>query len=365
MKVDFLQPRFDGARFNEHTLPLEVAKDLAAYETLVVELAKRLYLQDHTERQRVPKGFGADFHLHLERIDEGSAKPMLAVVAAAALALGDGGNTYFERARELITQCIGAVDGVLPGEFPSDLLVYFNQIGRSLRPDETIEFPGADQSVARLTPESRKKLVLAASQVYERPVELSGSIIEANWEKSTFQMRLTDGTVCTVPMPESFHSQARNFGGKLRDQVTVKGIANYDGWDRLQKVVSVDALEIQQNFQIATRLDEIRSLHNGWYDGAGIALNSEALDQIASRLIDHYPESLELPAIVPTPEGNLLLEWHTEGEPSVDITLSDMKAEFHAFRNGADVEATFMLSESNGWQQLFAILSQNIQNQSA
>jgi S-methylmethionine-dependent homocysteine/selenocysteine methylase len=72
MKTEFIQPRFDGARFAEHTLPLEVAKDLAAYETLVVELAKHLYLQDHPGRQRVPKGFDADFHLHLEKVDDGT-----------------------------------------------------------------------------------------------------------------------------------------------------------------------------------------------------------------------------------------------------------------------------------------------------
>ncbi len=361
MKVDFLQPRFDGARFNEHTLPLEVAKDLAAYETLVVELAKRLYLQDHTDRQRVPKGFGADFHLHLERIDEGSAKPMLAVVAAGALALGDGVNTYFERARELITQCIGAVDGALPAEFPNDLLVYFNQIGRSLRPDETIEFLGADQSVARLTPESRKKLVLAASTVYERPVELTGTIIEANWEKSTFQMRMTDGAVRTVPMPESFHPQARIYGGKVRDQITVFGIGVFDSWDRLQKVNSVDSLEVQQNFQMAARFDELRALENGWYDGSGSAPDKDALDQIADRLIAHYPEGLPLPAIIPTPEGNLLLEWQSEGDPSVDVNLTDLTADFHAFRDNRDVEDAFTLSDLNEWKRLFTTLAQNVQ----
>lgn len=51
MKAQFLQPRFDGARFTGHPLPLEVARDLAACKTLVVELAKHLYIQDHPERR--------------------------------------------------------------------------------------------------------------------------------------------------------------------------------------------------------------------------------------------------------------------------------------------------------------------------
>lgn len=55
MKIEFLQPKFDGARFTEHTLPLEVVRDLAAYEELVTELAKRLFLSENrTESSKRP-----------------------------------------------------------------------------------------------------------------------------------------------------------------------------------------------------------------------------------------------------------------------------------------------------------------------
>jgi len=40
MKADFFQPRFTGSRFEEATIPLEIAKDLVSYETLVIELDK-------------------------------------------------------------------------------------------------------------------------------------------------------------------------------------------------------------------------------------------------------------------------------------------------------------------------------------
>ena len=35
MKIEFLKPRFTGARFDEHTLPVDVARDLAAYAELM------------------------------------------------------------------------------------------------------------------------------------------------------------------------------------------------------------------------------------------------------------------------------------------------------------------------------------------
>jgi len=73
----FLQTKFDGARFDQHTLPIEVARDLAAYESLVIDLARYLYLRDNPGRQRVPRGFDAEFHLHLQRVDVPHDSPEL------------------------------------------------------------------------------------------------------------------------------------------------------------------------------------------------------------------------------------------------------------------------------------------------
>jgi len=361
MKSPFVQPRFEGPRFAEHTLPLEVAKDLAAYETLVVELAKHLYLHDHPERQRVLKGFGSDFHLHLERVDDGCAKPLLSLVAASTLALGAGTNIYFERARDLITECIAAPDGRLPSNFPRDLLVHFNQIGRSLRPDERMEMTGPGGTRAVLNPERRKKLVLAADKVYERELELNGAIGEADWEKSSFRIRMADGSSAVIPMPQSFHSQASKYGGKSRHQVTVKGIGAYNSWDLLQKVVSTESLEVQPDYQLASRLDELRALENGWLDGKGIAPDQRKLDFIAARMIGRYPENVTLPDIIPTPEGNILFEWDAVGEPSLDVRLTDLKGEFHSFRpNQGDMEREFNFSAEEEWNAFFEFLSPNI-----
>lgn len=361
MKIEFSQPRFTGARFDEHTLPVDVARDLAAYESLIVELAKHLYLQEHPERQRVPKGFAADFRLDIERIDEGSAKPMLALVMAGALALQGGERDYFDRARDLVAECIAAPVAALPAAFPKELLSYFNQFGRSLRADESLELPIQRGNVtARLTQEKRKQLVLAADQVYQKEVDLLGSIAEVDWEKSSFRLRLADGGQVNVVMPDSFHNKAREFGGKTRHLVSLKGVATFDSWDRLQRLVSVDSLEVTKNFAISMRLDEIAQIANGWFEGSGLAPNSDALERVAEKLIADYPEKLPLPQIIPTQDGNLLLEWDTEGDPSLDIDLANSQASFHAFGpNNKDVEQDFNLNLA-GWQTLFAFLGDNI-----
>lgn len=366
MKTEFIQPRFDGARFAEHTLPVEVARDLAAYETLIVELAKHLYLQEHEDRERVPKRFASDFHLHIERIEAGSAKPMLALVMAGSLALVGGTSTYFERARDLVSECIAAANGPLPIAFPKELLSHFNQLGRSLREGESMQLPRVAMADAVLTPESRKKLVLAFDRFYEREVELLGAIEELDWGKSSFRLRLSDGTQTTVPIPENFQGKAREYGGRNRHLVVVRGIATFDSWDRLQKVIGVESLEIQHNFTLASRFDDLAELKKGWYDGAGLVPAAIALAQIAEKFVAHFPERTQLPTVVPTQDGNLLVEWDAIGEPTVDIDLSSFTASFHAFGGDAsDIEKDFSLNSENQWTDFFAFLSQNIKSRSA
>jgi hypothetical protein len=362
VKTPFVQPTFDGARFVEHTLPVELAGDLAAYQTLVIELAKRLYLRDHPERQRVPRGFGSDFELHIERVEDGSSRPLLSLIAAGMLSLEGGSGGYFEQARDLIATCIAAEAQALPDAFPKELLPYFNRIGRSLRDGEQMSVPTADGAPATLTPAKRKALVLAADKVYEREVRLAGVIEEVDWEKNSFRLRCHDGNRVVVPMPASFREGARRSGGRECSQITLEGVGEFDSRDRQQKISSIEALEVQNDYQLASRLDELRALEPGWYDGAGDALPSENLDRLTGQLIGHYPEHAPLPALVPTPEGNLLMEWDLQSQPSVDIDLRELHAEFHCFLpDGSDLEREFSLCSTDDWREFLAFLGRTVE----
>ncbi|MDR2626351.1 MAG: hypothetical protein LBC37_08470 [Zoogloeaceae bacterium] len=366
MKNEFIQPRFVGARFDEHTLPVDVARDLAAYEALLIELAKHLYLKEHPERQRVPKGF-SDAHLDIVSVEEGSARPVLALVVSGALELLGNVNPYYEQARDLIAECVAAPETALPQNFPKELLAHFNQFGRSLREEESLELrTGKQAQPAVLNPEKRKKLVLAANRAYEREIELTGAIAEVDWEKSTFRLRLVEGGQATIPMPESFHEKARQSGGKSRHYVFLKGVALYDSWERLQKVLFVESLDIIKNYPLVARLDELAQLEDGWYEGEGKAPDQKQLDHFAQRFADSYPEQLPLPTIAPKQDGGILLEWNVEGMPSLDVDWVTKRASFHAFGpHDEDIEADFDLGVDDHWEQLWPFLSRHVQARTA
>ena len=124
----------------------------------------------------------------------------------------------------------------------------------------------------------------------------------------------------------------------------------------------MDALEVQANYQLVSRFDSLTTMEKGWFEGNGIAPEKEPLMAVAERFVGNYPETLPLPAIVPTQEGNLLFEWDVPGSPSVDLELASMRADFHAFLpGGGDLEQDFSLTTDEDWKAFFTFLDENLE----
>jgi hypothetical protein len=110
--------------------------------------------------------------------------------------------------------------------------------------------------------------------------------------------------------------------------------------------------------QLSGRFDALSALHDGWLDGKGLAPDKQKLREVCARMATDYPQHIALPAIVPTPEGNLLFEWTLPGDPSVDLHLDTMRAAFHAFQPAeSEIERDFLLTSNHAWNQFFDFLS--------
>lgn len=345
----FLEPRLVGARFEGHAIPLEVLKDLAVLQDMIVEVAKWKFLQDHTDRKRSPRGFTDGIEIKLTGIEDGSAKLIISlVVAASGLLLPPLNQNYFEHARDAIINAIAAAehDGPITDHLPEKSLGYFDIIGRSLRDNEGIEFTTArHQTPVRLTKATRRKLVLASSAVEELTEEVSirGTISEADKAKKTFQVELLGGRKIGVPL-DSQHRDTilEAFDGyETGTRVLLQGIGRYDRNERLLKFDSLQHISILDDLDVPARLDELRLLKDGWLEGCGKVLDPIGLDWLSTAFEHHYPDDVPLPYTYPTPEGGIQFEWTVgANEASLEIDLRSHFAKWYCLNTDTDAEST-------------------------
>lgn len=369
MQQDFLRPRLVGGRFEEHSLPLDVLKDWSAFEELVIEVAKDIYLKENKDRKRTPRGFTDDFSLHLTAVEPGSAIPVLKrYFSGEKLPLSD----HFDKALALVQSAIIAVNmgQAVPDEFPREYLGYFNRFGSSLREGERIEWPQAGGSQPLVYDRTtRKKLVLTGAKSYQAAADMRGWITEVNAEKNSYTLKLIGG-------PKLLGSYPRELAGSVLDalsefqrdkfqscKVLVRGMADYDLNDQPVRVAETQHLELLDPNDVAARCEELAQLKEGWLDGEGEALDKEGLKWFANSWVSFASQGLPLPYIYPALEGGIRLEWTNQTwELAAVVSLDSKQAELYAVdaKTHHFAEATADLSGSDGFSKLAAFISEHL-----
>ncbi|HRE83873.1 MAG TPA: hypothetical protein PLN52_22710 [Opitutaceae bacterium] len=309
MTTEFLTPRFVGPRFHSGTLPLAVARDLAAYEDLVRELAKSLYLKENSGRRRVPKGFDAAFSLHLREITDGSSKPHLVRVVAGAVLAAVTGADYFEQARDLIAVTVTAVadSQPIPESFDKKLLSRFNNFGASLKAGEYVDLAPPSFPPAHLTLESRKRLVLAGAKVYTRELVVTGEINEVDFRTRTFRMRELDDRTFRINFDPQYDEMVRSANGRNRVVVHVRAVGHFDAHDTLEGPLDIQELTFFNNLELFGKIEGL--LDYAAECGQESTLNVTGLYEVAELICDTFPDEVPLPLVAHTPDCNLFFEW--------------------------------------------------------
>lgn len=361
MQQDFLKPRLVGGRFDEHSLPVDVLKDWAAFEELVIEVAKDIYLKENKDRKRTPRGFTDDFSLHLTAVEPGSAIPVLKrYFSGENLPLTD----LFDRAFALVQAAIIAVNlgQAVPDEFPREYLGYFNRFGSSLREGERIEWtaPGAAAPTVydRTT---RKKLVLTGAKSYQTAADLRGWITEVNAEKNSYTIKVIGGPKLLGNYPRELANRVLDALSEFQrdkyqsSKVLVRGLADYDLNDQPVRVAETQHLEMLDANDIAARCEELAQLKDGWLDGEGAAPTKLGLDAFLASWNSADTDALPLPHIYPTPEGGIQMEWTQDGwETSAEVELETLNAELLAVNvmTRETRDETISLKSPDGWSAL-------------
>ncbi len=348
-----------GARFDGHSVPVDVLPDIAAYRELVLAVARALFFERNPGRKRVPKGFEDGFNLVLRHItDPGCAGLPLEraedpATAQLALPVAD----EFDEARDLIAATIAAVNAgrPVPATFPLWAAAMFNAFGGSLREGERIDLSGPS-GTSSYDRDTRKKLVLLRETTYEDRCDVIGRIALFDIDRMSFELVVDDRRVAgrldeVAEQPFAVVRTAAVHRGLL---VRVVGRGAFDRHDRLTKFVHIDEVAYAEDeamkaaLDIGSRLRALGELQPGWLDGEGVAMDPAGLDWLARVLELVVAENAPRPHLYPTPDGAVLAEWtFPDAEVSAEFDLGRRRAEVVGthVRTQATREADFELAD--------------------
>ncbi|GAB4524788.1 MAG: hypothetical protein Tsb0020_42870 [Haliangiales bacterium] len=365
-QTDFLKPHLKGERFKGAAIPLEMLRDLALLEEMVTEVAKWVYLQRHPGRTRSPRGFTGGVEFRLTRVEDGSAIPVISLDFAEVslpAVLPTIEQCYVDARDAIVGVMAEAQDQVTPTKLPPKYLAYFDRFGRSLQDDEAIEFTIEGRPTpVRFTRVTRKRLVDASKlQSTTEEVILRGGIHEANQETMSFELRLVDGRKASGPISEEYRDSIMDAFNGYRDgiRVAIRGIARFSRAGRLEDIVDVDSVSLLDPLDVAARVDELRSLKDGWLEGHGEAPSDAALTWFTDTFDTQFDDELPLPYVFPTEAGGLRLEWELGGaDISVDMDLQARRGEYHSLAPDGSTETTgtLELGVAAGWAKLRSLL---------
>ena len=404
MSETFLRPRLIGARFEGHSIPLELLKNLSVLERLIIEAARLEYFRDHPDRRHVPRGFADGIKLKLTGIEDGSAVPVISLFVITHRLLFPENQYYFERARDAIVRTIGDVEDVAVGAIEDaeerkvttyilteKTLSYFNRIGQGLREDEAIEFITPDNQLsAKFTINTRQRLLFASSMVKERSVDfvremqtqqynssiveeltkdtiVRGTVPEINQDDMTFLIQLFDGQHIKVPIaPQHFDVILEAFNGyKNNFRFLFQGVGIFNRSEQLLGFDSIEHISPLDELDISAQIYDLRQLKDGWLEGQGKAPSKEGLDWLSQAFDRHYSGDLPLPYLYPTEPGGVQAEWSLgRNEITLEIDLTEHFGYFHALHMEDDTEETRRLDLGSGthWIELKELITSMSEN---
>lgn len=362
MQQDFVKPKLEGQRFSDHSIPLELLKDFAALEEMLIAVAKWEYLRVNPGRERVLKNFSQGVELKLAQVEEGSA--IAAIVLSFSTLVPAHAATYLEIARSQIVEAIAAASENRKPDLPPQFLAYFDRVGRGLKEDESMSFDRAAGSTARLTPTIRKRLIDAAHvQTWTEEVFLRGRVCEFDPARGSFELELRDGLKIKAPLHEqhrtAIYEAARSYPDN--DYILVQAIALKDRNNKLKSIQTVEQISELDPMDVALRLDELAQLKTGWLNGKGRGFDRGRLDRLAAQFDRYYSSEFPMPHIYPTAEGGVQAEWSMgDWEVSLEINVDSLNSEYQAFNvSTRDTnEHEISLAAEAGWIFLRDQLSQ-------
>jgi hypothetical protein len=253
--------KFEGSRFEDHGLDVDVLPELTALKTLMLETAKALWRAEHPGRERLDANF--DDRLRLKFFELGSGSVVVPLERIYEVSETDlpmlPAEDEFDQAATLVVEAISATanSDLLPSRLPKSVLPFFEPLGTCLRTGERIQM-----TVPRIGKTAQIDLFTGSrfsermAQEYTDFATIQGEVRSANLDNQTFSIRLQSGLKVMGRFEESHEQQLFDALHDRRAGLTrmeVKAAFEPDGqMKRIEKVISVthrkvDADEFDEN----------------------------------------------------------------------------------------------------------------------
>lgn len=312
-----------GGRFDKRGFPVDSLGEVAAYRDLLFAVSRDVYLKDHPERARVPRGFEEEFNLRLTDVREGSTiagLELLPSTAHAGTTNLPGIDGVFEAARDLLTDAIKAIaDGAeVPARFPLAAIAKLRKLGKTLRPGERLRFGSPLDTGTRVdvTPTVNERFVQLSEELdYDLPGSALGRIVRWDGEKGTFGLRSRDGDIiaCELGMldPADLVSYVSP-DGSSGPLVNVYGTSrvSMDGQiQRFSAVAAVDPVDTRGMESLSSKLQLIQNLEEGWLGPGSVPPLKPSIARI-ERLLPAL--AVKRASIAALADGGIRAEWASQ-----------------------------------------------------
>lgn len=241
--------KFNGPRFEDHGLDVDVLSEIVAYKRILQETAKELWRRKHPQRRRIPKNFDADISLKFFKIEPGSTGVPLERSLTAAPIPRLPFDDELDEAATLLEQAIRAAEHaeILPSALPRSVVPMFESFGQALREDEYLLISaGSEGAAARYDRNVQERILRRVSTTHTDAIELVGEVRGTELDGSKFTLRLDDGRKIPgrfAPEQEALVLQA--LGEHSTTRLHVIGVGEFTTDDgALKQIVRIDRLEL-------------------------------------------------------------------------------------------------------------------------
>src|SRR5713101_2053628 len=252
-RYELVTQKFNGPRFEDHGLDVDVLPELIAYKKLLIETAKEIWWQKHPGRERIQRNFEASLRLKFYRLAEGSvAVPLEREIEVEEGALNfEPAPDELDEAARVLEEAIDAAsaDSPLPSDFPKNVIPLFEQLGKTLEANDSIEFEPPRGARARkkvvYTQQTRTRMVERATDEYTDAVSVSGEIRAADLDGGNFSLRREDGSKVFGKFSPEHEAQITEALKEHQScSLQVEGAATFFPDGQIKRIEKVDKLRI-------------------------------------------------------------------------------------------------------------------------